>query len=154
MEVIMKIFVTTLATGLFLMFIMAGNLAAHCEIPCGIYDDQLRANLIYEHTVTIEKSMKKIAALSKEASANYNQLVRWISNKEEHATKIQHITSQYFMTQRLQPDAQNYPDKLSVLHKMLLAAMKCKQSIDIANVQTLRSLLKKFEIMYFGHSLR
>jgi hypothetical protein len=58
------------------------------------------------------------------------------------------------MTQRLRPDAQKYPDKLSVLHKMLQAAMKCMQSIDIANVQTLRSFLKKFEIMYFGHSLR
>jgi nickel superoxide dismutase len=154
MEAIMKIIITSLATGFFLMFIMAGNVAAHCEIPCGIYDDQMRANLIYEHTVTIEKSMKKIAALSKEAPVNYNQLVRWISNKEEHATKIQHTISQYFMTQRLRPDAQKYPDKLSVLHKMLQAAMKCKQSIDIANVQILRSLLKKFEIMYFGHSLR
>ena len=149
----MKIIITSLATGFFLMFIMAGNIAAHCEIPCGIYDDQMRANLIYEHTVTIEKSMKNIAALSKEAPADYNQLVRWVSNKEEHATKTQHIISQYFMTQRLRPDAQKYPDKLSVLHKMLLAAMKCKQSIDVENVQTLRSLLKEFEIMYFGHSL-
>ena len=98
--------------------------------------------------------MKKIAVLSKEAPVNYNQLVRWISNKEEHATKIQQIISQYFLTQRIRPDAQKYPDKLSVLHKMLLAAMKCKQSIDIANVQILRSLLTEFEIMYFGHSLR
>ena len=72
----MKIIITSLATGFFLVFIMAGNLIAHCEIPCGIYDDQVRANLIYEHTVTIEKSMKKIAVLSKEAPVNYNQLVR------------------------------------------------------------------------------
>jgi nickel superoxide dismutase len=154
MEEIMKNIITSLASGVFLMFILTGSAAAHCEIPCGIYDDQVRANLIYEHTVTIEKSIKKIAALSKEAPVNYNQLVRWISNKEDHATKIQHTISQYFMTQRLRPDAQKYPEKLSVLHKMLLAAMKCKQSMDIANVQTLRSLLKEFEIMYFGHSLR
>ena len=150
----MRTIITSLATGFFIMFILVGNLSAHCEIPCGIYDDQVRANLIYEHTVTIEKSMKKIAALSKEAPVNYNQLVRWISNKEEHATKIQQTISQYFMTQRLKPDAQKYPDKLSALHKMLLTAMKCKQSIDIANVKILRSLLKEFENMYFGHSLR
>ena len=150
----MKTIITSLVLSCFLMLTITGDVAAHCEIPCGIYDDQVRANLIYEHTVTIEKSMKKIAVLSKEAPVNYNQLVRWISNKEEHATKIQQIISQYFMTQRLQPDAQKYPDKLSVLHKMLQAAMKCKQSIDIGNVQTLRSLLKEFEIMYFGHSLR
>ena len=150
----MRTIFTLLAIVFLFLAITAANVAAHCEIPCGIYDDEVRANLIYEHTVTIEKSMKTIAALSKEAPANYNQLVRWISNKEEHATKIQQTISQYFMTQRLRPDAQKYPDKLSVLHKMLLAAMKCKQSIDIANVQTLRSLLKEFEVMYFGHSLR
>lgn len=150
----MKTIITSLALGFFLLLTLTGDVAAHCEIPCGIYDDQIRANLIYEHTVTIEKSMAKIAALSKEVPINYNQLVRWISNKEEHAAKIQHIISQYFMTQRLRTDAHKYPDKLSVLHKMLQAAMKCKQSIDIGNVQTLRSLLKEFEIMYFGHSLR
>ena len=84
---------------------------------------------------------------------NYNQLVRWVSNKEDHATEIQHTVSQYFMTQRIRPDADKYVDQLSILHKMLQAAMKCKQSIDLANVQTLRSLLKEFEILYFGHSL-
>jgi nickel superoxide dismutase len=149
----MRTTITSLAVGFFLLFITATNVAAHCEIPCGIYDDELRANLIYEHSVTIEKSMKKIAELSKQNPVNYNQLVRWVSNKEEHATMIQHTISQYFMTQRIRPDAEKYTDKLSVLHKMLQAAMKCKQSIDLANVQTLRSLLKEFEILYFGHSL-
>jgi len=148
----MRTRITSLASGFFLLFITAVNVAAHCEIPCGIYDDELRANLIYEHTVTIEKSMKKLAVLSKQNPVNYNQLVRWVSNKEEHATKIQHTVSQYFMTQRIRPDAEKYLDKLSVLHKMLQAVMKCKQSIDVANVQTLRSLLKEFEILYFGHS--
>ncbi len=28
--------------------------AAHCEVPCGIYDDQLRADLIAEHATTVE----------------------------------------------------------------------------------------------------
>jgi hypothetical protein len=57
------------------------------------------------------------------------------------------------MTQRIRPDSEKYSDTLSVLHKMLQAAMKCKQGIDLANVQTLRSLLKEFEVLYLGHSL-
>ena len=101
----MRTIITSLAIGFSLLFITAANVAAHCEIPCGIYDDELRANLIYEHTVTIEKSMKKIAELSKQNPVDYNQLVRWVSNKEEHAAKIQHTVSQYFMTQRIRPDA-------------------------------------------------
>ena len=88
--------------GVLLVF-AAVNAWAHCEIPCGIYDDQVRAQLILEHSQTVEKSMVQIIKLGKESSVNYNQLVRWVSNKEEHANKIQAIVTQYFMTQRIKP---------------------------------------------------
>ena len=125
---------------------------AHCEIPCGIYNDEMRISLIREHIETIEKSMKMIQELTKEGEKNYNQLVRWVSNKESHATQIQHIVSQYFMTQRIKPDQAKYTEKLTLLHQMLLAAMKCKQTTEVSHVNDLRTLLKKFEILYFGHS--
>jgi nickel superoxide dismutase len=41
---------------------------------------------------------------------------------------------------------------LVLLHKMLLFAMKCKQTTDLTHVNTLRSLLTEFEILYFGRS--
>ncbi len=128
------------------------DLGAHCQIPCGIYDDQLRVNLIAEHATTIEKSMKQIIELGKANPVNYNQLVRWVSNKESHATQIQDIVSEYFMAQRLKPDQKKYTAKLTILHKMLLAAMKCKQTTDVSHVNDLRALLKDFEVLYFGHS--
>ena len=96
-----------------------------------------------------EKSMKKIMELGKSNPANYNQIVRWVSNKEEHATEVQHIVTQYFMTQRIKPDQKKYSDKLIVLHKMLIAAMKCKQTTELAHVEALRKHLKEFEELYF-----
>jgi len=96
--------------------------------------------------------MKMITELAKETPLNYNQMVRWVSNKEDHADEIQHIVSQYFMTQRIKPDQKQYTEKLTVLHKMLLSAMHCKQTTDFSHVKTLRSLLKDFELLYFGHS--
>jgi len=128
--------------------------AAHCEVPCGIYDDQLRADLIAEHATTVEKSMKKITKLSSASPVNYNQLVRWVNNKDEHAEKVQHIVWQYFMTQRIKPDAAKYNQKVTVLHKMLITAMTCKQTTDLGQVKTLRALLQEFEVLYFGHSHR
>ncbi len=130
------------------------RLYPHCQVPCGIYDDQLRADLIAEHATTVEKSMKKITELSSASPVNYNQLVRWVNNKDEHAEKIQHIVWQYFMTQRIKPDAAKYNQKVTVLHKMLIAAMKCKQTTDLGQVKTLRALLQEFEVLYFGHSHR
>ena len=135
----------------FISLLAAGSVFAHCEIPCGIYDDKLRAQLIAEHANTIEKSMKTIVALGKENPVNYNQLVRWVSNKENHANEVQHIVSQYFMTQRIKPTAEKYNAKLAALHEMLVYAMKCKQTTDLNNVKMLRDSLKKFEALYFGH---
>jgi nickel superoxide dismutase len=144
----------TALLGIIFLVAAAGNGWAHCEIPCGIYDDQARADLIAEHIKTIEKSMNQVVELSGQTPVYYNQLVRWVNNKEHHANEIQHIVTQYFMTQRIKPDQENYEKKVTVLHKMLLAAMKCKQTTDLANVTTLTSLLKEFEGLYFGHTHR
>ena len=99
------------------------KVAAHCEIPCGIYDDEMRVTMIAEHITTIEKAMKQIIELEDQKDTNYNQLTRWIMNKEHHADELQHIVTQYFMTQRIKLESKKYAEKLAVLHKMLVYAM-------------------------------
>ncbi len=127
----------------------SANAWAHCQIPCGIYDDHMRIHMIEEHITTIEKSITQIVELSAQTPINYNQLVRWVTAKENHAGEVQQIVTQYFMTQRIKPDATGYEKQLTVLHKMLLSAMKCKQTTELANVNDLRSLTKEFEGLYF-----
>ena len=131
-------------------FITSSFAAAHCEIPCGIYDDEMRINLIAEHITKIEKSMQQVIALKEKTPVDYNQITRWIMNKEHHANKLQEIVSQYFMTQRITPGTTDYMKKISTLHKMLVSAMKCKQTIDVSHVNTLNALLKDFHNIYFG----
>ena len=152
----MKLAMALVAVFIFLMP-MASPVFAHCEIPCGIYDDETRCTMIAEHITTIEKSINQIVALSKEESLNYNQIVRWVDNKEHHANELQHIVTQYFMTQRLKPvdqaDSKAYSEyikKLELLHQMLVYAMKAKQTVDLENVEKLRSLLAEFRTAYFG----
>jgi nickel superoxide dismutase len=41
--------------GIASLFLYVNNAAAHCEIPCGIYDDEMRINMVLEHIATIEK---------------------------------------------------------------------------------------------------
>lgn len=130
--------------------------SAHCEVPCGIYGDSIRFALIDEHIETIEKSMKQIIELSSAEDVNYNQLVRWVNNKEEHAEKIQEIVSQYFLHQRVKiasPDdseAYNiYTKQLVLLHKLSVYAMKAKQTTDLQYVELLHEALDEFSGMYF-----
>jgi nickel superoxide dismutase len=123
--------------------------AAHCEIPCGIYDDEMRIEMLREHITTIEKSMNQVILLEKDANRKANQLTRWVMNKEQHADELQEIVSQYFMTQRLKPDAKDYASKLQLLHEILLAGMKSKQTTDLGLVKRLRELVDLFEKAYF-----
>jgi nickel superoxide dismutase len=136
----------------------AATVYAHCEIPCGIYNDELRIALIKEDVQTIEKSTNQIIELSKANPVNYNQLVRWINNKEEHANKIQDVVTQYFLTQRVKPaDPKDevayakYVKQLSLLHEMLVQAMKAKQTTDMEAVERLKTLTGEFYEVYFGH---
>jgi nickel superoxide dismutase len=129
------------------LLFVAGNAFAHCEIPCGIYDDEVRMSLIEEHAATIEKSMNQIVELEK--GGNANQLVRWVTNKETHANELQHIVTQYFMTQRINFDTPDYDKKLAALHEMLVYAMKCKQTTEVKNVEMLRQAAEKFHKLYF-----
>lgn len=134
------------------------KLAAHCEIPCGIYDDSVRIALIYEHISTIEKSILKISELQAAEKTDYNQLVRWVMNKEEHASKIQEIVAQYFMHQRIKPVDETEKDKyakyieqLTLLHELQVYAMKAKQNSDEVYVKKLRETVHNFEHSYFNN---
>ena len=77
---------------------------AHCEIPCGIYDDHMRIDQMLEDTTTIAKAMAQINQLAgRHDPQAAQQAIRWTMNKEEHATRIQHTIAQYFMSQRIKP---------------------------------------------------
>jgi nickel superoxide dismutase len=144
-----------LAVFAFLAFVSRSEISAHCEIPCGIYDDHMRVHMIEEHCTTIEKGMDEVIRLTYSAqevgpaSQDVNQLMRWIMNKEHHADQVQEIVSQYFLTQRIKPDAENYHKQLELLHGILLSAMKAKQTTDKAHVEKIRSLLAEFVKLYF-----
>ena len=144
----MKKILLQIIVGCFFIFILSIQAYAHCEIPCGIYDDEMRIKIINEHIVTVEKSMKQIIELEKEKHHNSNQLVRWIMNKEHHADEIQEIVTQYFMTQRIKLDTENYEKKLGLLHQMLIYSMKCKQTTDLTNITKLKSIVDDFEALY------
>ena len=139
-----------------LLLVPSTKVFAHCEIPCGIYDDQLRIDLIKEHITTIEKSMNQINELSTSDDKNYNQLVRWINNKEKHATELQEIVSQYFLHQRIKltdPDDKEayakYQKELELLHHLMVYAMKAKQTTDLQYIQKLSETVAAFEESYF-----
>ncbi len=142
---------------IFLIVVTANQAYPHCQIPCGIYGDFTRIDLLREHVATIEKSMKQIDELSKKSSENMNQLVRWINNKEHHADEFTEIVTYYFLSQRVKiadpgksDDFKLYQKKLTLLHNMMVFAMKCKQTTDLENTNRLTNLIDQFVDIYFS----
>ena len=142
---------------LLILFLTLQSIAlAHCQVPCGIYDDALRIVQIKEDFKTIRKAMDQINQLSiKTNPLSSNQLNRWVMTKEQHAGNIQKIVAEYFLAQRVKPDqSQKYIDQTTTLHQVLVAAMKCKQTVDDSNVDHGIQLVDTFVGFYFdSHGL-
>ena len=132
----------------FIAVMISQNIYSHCQIPCGIYDDTVRFNLMLEDATTVRKSITEINKASAAESINYNQLVRWVNNKENHADNISNTVHYYFLAQRIKPDQDQYQEKLVALHKIIVLAMKNKQNADLALVDDLEKAINDFKAMY------
>ena len=137
-----------------LLFISIGatkDTFAHCQVPCGIYGDQNRFEQLLEDQSTIEKASNLIKELSgKKDAQSKNQLSRWVSTKESHATAIQKTIADYFMAQRIKASDPKYVEKLTKAHSIMVAAMKCKQSVDAETSASLKQAILSFHKSYEG----
>jgi nickel superoxide dismutase len=122
----------------------AGSARAHCQVPCGIYDDPARVVQLREDAATIAKAVTSILELStKHDPEAMNQTVRWINTKEEHASNIIEVVSVYFLTQKVKEvprGAEGYDAYLASLadhHAVMRAAMKTKQTVNQESVKAL-----------------
>jgi len=128
---------------------------AHCQVPCGVYDDAARIKHMKEDATTIAKAIANINDLAGKQDAHaFNQATRWVVTKEAHASDIISTVSEYFLTQKVKPVAPGsdgyevYLKKLADHHAVMVAAMKTKQSADPATVATLNKAIDKLATHY------
>ena len=135
-----------------LLFSVSSEAEAHCQVPCGIYDDGARFTGMREDVTTIEKATNEITALAGKTDAqSANQLGRWVTTKEEHASRIIEVISTYFLTQKIKPVAADdkaytgYVQQLNAAHLVMRAAMKAKQTVSQDSVKGLSDAISAFE---------
>lgn len=126
---------------------------AHCQIPCGIYDDNARVQNMLEDAATTKKATMLIADLTDKPDAqSKNQLARWVNNKEIHAQNIIDTISDYFLTQRVKPGQEDYAERLAKHHAVILAAMKVKQNTDGKYAKALTESIEALKVYYPEHT--
>ena len=125
---------------------------AHCQVPCGLYDDHARVQSMLEDVSTIEKAMREMAGLSsKTDTQSQNQMIRWVFTKENHAQDIIETISDYFLTQRVKLDQKDYATRLAHHHHVIVAAMKAKQNSTMSFATDLRKSITVLAPYYPEH---
>lgn len=125
---------------------------AHCQVPCGIYEDHARVHRLLEDASTIHKACVKIAELSSKNDAqSQQQLVRWVNTKESHAQKIIRTLCDYYLTQRVKPSQVDYVERLQHHHAVIVAAMKTKQGVQTQAVDVLIETIEALMVYYPHH---
>jgi ubiquitin len=126
----------------------------HCQVPCGIFDDPAFVAEIKEACATIRKAMVQINELGTSTPAALNQSTRWVMTKEEHCGKIISKVAEYGLCQRVKNDGtvfaspEDYVDALKAHHAVMQAAMKAKQTVDVAGADALDHAVGDFAKMY------
>ena len=139
-----------------LMFIFYASVSfAHCQVPCGIYDDDRVFSELFQHVQTIRKAVVSVNDLQGDSEQNDNQRIRWVVNKEEHAQLIQDTMNHYFLVQRIKPPVtkadmvrRRYLFLLEKAHAVLVLAMKAKQKSDLGVVDDLKVAVEEFQEVY------
>ena len=141
-------FVGLVASMALSVWIVERDARAHCQVPCGIYDDGARISRLREDAATIAKAIDNINKLVERHDANaFNQATRWVTTKEEHASNVITIVAEYFLTQKVKIKTggdDGYEEYLKTLadhHAVMVAAMKTKQSSDPATVAALNAAI-------------
>ncbi len=132
------------------------KLSAHCQVPCGIYNDAARIVQMEEDIATIKKAMTKISDLAGRTDPqSLNQISRWVTTKEAHAQNVQETILNYFLAQRIKEKQkgdegrQKYVDQTLLLHQLIVVAMKCKQTVDLSRCDAALKIVQNFTNSYF-----
>ncbi|WP_419783178.1 superoxide dismutase, Ni [Maridesulfovibrio sp.] len=123
--------------------------SAHCQVPCGIYDDHARVEAMLEDVKTVKKAVTMLQELAEKTDVqSRQQFTRWVMNKEHHAQLIISTISDYFLTQRVKATQKDYVERLKRHHAVIVNAMNVKQNADIATVDELEASVKALEGYY------
>lgn len=114
---------------------------AHCDIPCGIYDPHLAQ--VAAHSVV------RMVQLIKQHEGDAHAVSRYTQVKEEHAEIVKHevriIWGDYFKPEMIE----KHKDLHELVWKIMKAASKARQNVDMAAAEELLSLVNRFAEIFW-----
>ena len=124
------------------------NLEGHCQMPCGIYHDDMVFDQIDQYVETMYKGMTVVNDSKFSTVKERNETIRWICLKENASDAASEIMTTYFLQQKIKPGEADTAKKLESAHKLLFLIVGIKQNTDRQMVLNFSDEWEKFKDMF------
>lgn len=124
------------------------HLSAHCQMPCGIYHDDMVFDQIDQY---IETMVKGVSVLNENKFNNLqerNEFVRWIMQKENASNETADLITTFFLQQKIKPGEEDTPKRVLSAHKLLFLLVQIKQTADFKVLNDFYEEWEKFKLMF------
>lgn len=129
-------------------FIMPMTLAAHCQMPCGIYHDNMVYDRIDQYVETVYKGVYVLNDSKFSTVKDKNEFVRWVMQKEKASNEVAELILTYFLQQKTKPDEADTVKRLVSAHKLLFLLVAIKQNADLETIKEFNAEWEKFKLMF------
>ena len=126
---------------------LTSSLSAHCQMPCGIYNDQMVYDEVNQFYLTVFKAVKALENNKFQTDEDRNQYVRWVMTKERLCNEIATLLTTYFFQQKIMPIDDNR-DMVNSLHQLLFQLVAIKQNVDIKIVKDFGKEWENFKNLF------
>lgn len=123
-------------------------LAAHCQMPCGIYHDDMVYDQIDQYAETMYKAVSELNSNKFDTVKDKNQFVRWVYQKEKQSDEAAMLFTTYFLQQKIKPNEEDTVKKVVLAQKLLFLMVQIKQNTDIKLVYDFMDEWEKFKHMF------
>ena len=132
-------------------FLLGANpltLTAHCQMPCGIYQDAMIYDLIDQYAETMVKAVTVMNQSKFETVRERNEFMRWVMEKEKESNDTSQLITTFFMQQKIKPGEPDTQKRIEAAHKLLCLIVAIKQNADVKIVESFTEEWGKFKLMF------
>ncbi len=121
---------------------------AHCQMPCGIYHDDMVFDRIDQYIETMVKCVAVLKDNKFESIQDHNEFVRWVIQKEKSSDEIADLITEYFLQQKIKVGDDDTTKRLVSAHKLLFLLVQIKQHADIKIVKQFYDEWERFKLLF------
>lgn len=124
------------------------SLTAHCQMPCGIYHDDMVFDQIDQYVETMVKGISVLSESKFQTLQERNECIRWIYQKENSSNETAHLICSYFLQQKIKPNEEDTTKRVLSAHKLLFLLVQIKQTADLKILNEFYEEWERFKLFF------